>query len=66
MVLLGLEILNAVIPQIGTTTLSLTFTAISKKSVRKVIDRIKDDSQELYSYELKDQRTSQGEYSRYG
>ncbi|WP_075555582.1 MgtC/SapB family protein [Parabacteroides timonensis] len=61
MVLMGLEILNALIPQIGTTTVSLTFTAVSKESVREVIDRIKNDCLELYSYELKDRRTSQGE-----
>lgn len=61
MVLLGLEVLNAFIPKIGTTTILLTFTATSKKSVRKVIDQIKDDCLELYSYELKDRRTSQGE-----
>ncbi len=61
MVLLGLEIINAVIPRIGTTTVTLTFTAISKDSIREVINRIKDDCLELYSYELKDRRTSRGE-----
>ena len=38
-----------------------TFTATSKESVRKVVSQIKDDCLELYSYELKDRRTSQGE-----
>ncbi len=61
MVLLGLEILNAFIPQIGTTTVLLTFTATSKESVKKVINQIKNDCLELYSYELKDRRTSRGE-----
>ena len=61
MILLGLEVLNALIPQVGTTTVSLTFSATSKESVKRVVDQIKDDCIELYSYELKDRRTSQGE-----
>lgn len=61
MVLFGLEILNALIPQIGTTTVILTFSATTKESVKKVIDHIKEDCMELYSYELKNRRTSQGE-----
>lgn len=61
MVLFGLEILNALIPQVGTTTVILTFSATSKESVKRVINQIKDDCIELYSYELKDRRTSQGE-----
>ena len=56
MILLGLEVLNALIPQVGTT-----FSATSKESVKRVVDQIKDDCIELYSYELKDRRTSQGE-----
>lgn len=61
LVLFGLEILNALIPQVGTTTVALTFSATSKESVKRVINQIKDDCIELYSYELKDRRTSQGE-----
>ncbi len=60
MVLFGLEILNALIPQVGTTTVILTFSATSKESVKRVINQIKKDCIELYSYELKDRRTSQG------
>ena len=56
-----MEILNAFIPKIGTTTVVLTLTATSKESVRNVIKQIKADCIELYSYELKDRRTSQGE-----
>lgn len=48
-------------PPIGTTTVVLTFTATSKESVRAVVHQIKHDCLELYSYELKDRRTSQGE-----
>ena len=35
MILLGLEVLNALIPQVGTTTVSLTFSATSKESVKR-------------------------------
>lgn len=61
MVILGLEVLNALIPPIGTTTVMLTFTATSKESVKNLINQIKDDCIEIYSYELKNRRTSQGE-----
>lgn len=61
LVILGLEVLNALIPQIGTTKVMLTFTATSKESVKNVVNQIKNDCVELYSYELKDRRTSQGE-----
>lgn len=61
MVLFGLEILNALIPQIGTTTVVLTFSATSKESVKNVVNQIKEDCIELYSYELKERRTSEGE-----
>lgn len=58
MVLLGLEVLHALIPKTGATTMIvLTFTAPSKESVIKVLDQIKKDSQELYSYELKEHRS---------
>lgn len=39
MVLFGLEVLNALIPQIGTTTVMLKFTATSKQSVKRVLTR---------------------------
>ena len=61
MVILGLEVLNALIPPIGTTTVVLTFTATSKEHIKNVVNQIKDKCIELYSYELKDRRTSQGE-----
>lgn len=61
LVLLGLEVINAVLPQMGTTTLVLKFTANSKQSVKRVVEQIKRDCMELYSYELKDRRTDKGE-----
>lgn len=61
LVLFGLEVMNSLIPNFGTTTVQLTFTATSKESVKRVVDQIKNDCIELYSYELRDRRTSQGE-----
>lgn len=61
MVLFGLEVMNSFIPTVGTTTVQLTFTATKKESVKRVVNQIKDDCIELYSYELRDCRTSQGE-----
>ena len=61
MVLFGLEVMNSFIPTVGTTTVQLTFTATKKESVKRVVNQIKDDCIELYSYELRDHRTSQGE-----
>lgn len=60
LVLIGLEVINEFIPRIGTTSIALTFTSPSKESVMRVIDQIKDDCIELYSFELKDRHTSNG------
>ena len=60
LVLIGLEVINEFIPRIGTTSIALTFTSPSKESVMRVIDQIKHDCIELYSYELKDRHTSNG------
>ena len=60
LVLIGLEVINEFIPRIGTTSIALTFTSPRKESVMRVIDQIKDDCIELYSYELKDRHTSKG------
>lgn len=60
LVLIGLEVINEFIPRIGTTSIALAFTSPSKESVMRVIDQIKDDCIELYSYELKDRHTSKG------
>lgn len=61
LMLLGLEVLNTLIPQVGTTIAVVTFTSTSKESVNKVLNQIKKDHLEIRSYELKDKRTSKGE-----
>ena len=62
MVLLGLEVLNYLIPQLGTTTIELSFSAPSIDSVKQLIQSLKQDNVEVHSYELKDRRTSKGEF----
>ena len=62
MVLLGLEVLNYLIPQFVTTSIELSFSAPSRDSVKELIKRIKLDGMEVHSYEIKDRRTSKGEY----
>ncbi len=60
LVLVGLEVLNEYVPQIGTTTIALTFTSAKKESVKRVIDQLREDCIELYSYELRERHTSAG------
>ncbi len=62
MVLLGMEVLNLLIPQLGNITIDLNFAAPSRDAVKQLIKRIKTDGMEVHSYELKDRRTSQGEF----
>ena len=62
MVLLGLEVLNFIIPQLGNTTIVLSFSAPSRDKVKELIKHIKLDGMEVQSYELKDRRTSKEEF----
>ena len=62
MVLLGLEVLNLFIPQLGNTTIELSFSAPSRESVKQLLKHIKQDGMEVQSYELKDRRTSKEEF----
>lgn len=62
MVLLGLEILNGLIPKTGTTTVAITFSSTSKESIRKTIAQIKNECVEMTTYTLRHIHTSQGEH----
>lgn len=62
MVLLGLEVINALIPQFGTITIDLSFSASSIESVRRLIERARTDGIDVLSYEMKERRTSKGEF----
>lgn len=61
MVLIGLELLNALIPRIGTSTVDLSFTATSRESVKKAIEKLRTNCLELHSNELRERHTSNGE-----
>lgn len=62
MVLLGLEVLNYWIPQLGLSTIELSFSAPSRESVKEFFTRIKQDGMEVHSYELKERRLSKEEF----
>ena len=61
LILLGLEVLNALLPQFGTTTVMLSFSSHSKESVKRTVNRLRQDCIEVYSFEVKDHKTPQGE-----
>ena len=61
MVLVGLEIIGRFLPKLGTRLLQLSFSSPSRDSVRQVVDKIRRDSMEIDSYELKERRTVNGE-----
>lgn len=61
-IILGLEVLHAFIPQLGTRTIVLSFSSKSKDKIKEVVDQVKHDGVDLFSYELKLHRTANGEY----
>ncbi|GAB6981717.1 MgtC/SapB family protein [Prevotella dentasini] len=61
LVLAGLEIVSKFVPKLGTMLLQLSFSSPSRDSVRQVVDKIRKDSMEINSYELRERRTSNGE-----
>ena len=61
LVLLGLEVINSLLPQIGTTRVQLSFTATSKYSVSKAIKQIRSHNIAIHAYDLKERRTSNRE-----
>jgi putative Mg2+ transporter-C (MgtC) family protein len=61
LVLLGLEVLNKFLPQMGTTYMQLSFSTASHDLATGVLDRIKRESVHVYNYEMKKRRTSKGE-----
>ena len=62
MVLLGLEVINALIPQLGMSTVELSFSAPTTESVREFIAHMRHDGMDVQLYELKERRTSKGEF----
>ena len=62
MMLLGLEVINYLLPQLGATIITLSFTAPSRDSVKEFLKMLKRDGMEVHTYELKDRRTSKGDF----
>ena len=60
MVLIGLEILSAVIPRVSTSVVILSFSATSQESVKKAVREVRRNCLDIISYELKERKTSQG------
>lgn len=60
LVLVGLEVINAYLPQVSTTSIAVTFTSYNKDSVEKAIGGLRKECIELYSYEMKYHHTPQG------
>lgn len=61
-IILGLEVLHAFLPQLGNHTIVLSFSSKSKDKIKEVVDQVKHDGVDLFSYELKLHRTPNGEY----
>lgn len=61
LILVGLEVLNKYIPQVGTTNLQVSFSSPSHESAKRVVEQIKNHSQEVSHFELRTRRTSQGQ-----
>ena len=62
MMLLGLEVINYLLPQLGATIITLSFTAPSRDSVKGFLKMLKRDGMEVHTYELKDRLTSKGDF----
>ena len=54
MVLFGLEVINALIPQLGSTVVDLSFSAPSIESIRQLIAKMRHDGMDVRSYEIKE------------
>lgn len=60
LVLLCLEMLNVILQRFGTRNISITFISTSKDNIKEIMKRIKKESVEIYSYNMKEKNTSDG------
>ena len=61
LVLIGLEALHTLIPQLGKAAVQLGFTTESKKTVSEVLNRLKQEDISISSFEMKNRSTKYGE-----
>lgn len=60
LIIIGLEVIIAFLPQIGTTTISISFSAASRESIVQVMEKIKGDGAEIHSYAFRERHSSHG------
>ena len=61
LVLMGLEALHTLIPQLGRAAVQLGFSTESKKTVSEVLRRLKEEDISISSFEMKSRETKFGE-----
>ena len=61
LVLIGLESLHTLLPQLGKAAVQLGFTTESKKTVSEVLNRLKQEDISISSFEMKIRSTKYGE-----
>ncbi len=61
LMLTGLELLSYLVPHIGLTNVQIAFTSPTREAAIEAQTRIRDIVVGVYSYEMKDKRTSTGE-----
>lgn len=61
LMLTGLELLSHLVPHIGLTNVQIAFTSPTREAAIEAQTRIRDIVVGVYSYEMKDKRTSTGE-----
>ena len=61
LVLMGLEALHTLIPQLGRAAVQLGFSTESKKTVGEVLRRLKEEDISISSFEMKSRETKFGE-----
>lgn len=61
LILLGLEVLNEMLPHIGSNTVQVSFSSPTREGAKRIVEQIKHDCVEISSYEMRERRTSKGE-----
>ena len=62
LILIGLEVLNRLIPHIGSSSVQLSFSSPSRKDVADAIMNIRKIIVDVISYEIKNKESDKGEY----
>ena len=60
LMLLGLEVLNHIIPQLGASAMQITFSSPTRADIAEAITKIRQTVVEVVAYEIKNKHTSGG------